>query len=558
MQFNVGWAIQRVRIFAIHKLVRGSPIVPACATDLAVRRRLKGNMDGINVRRLAEAVRDGDLPAVTAILDARPELVAMDMAENDEHQVLHHAVLNRRPEIVRALIQRGADPRKGIWPHRDATSALTIASERDYSEIVEIIRQEEARRSRVEVPLDSSVEQQLTRAYQQDDESAFLGILESRPTLVQAADPASGVTALHLAAACLWERTAVWLVGQGARIDAADSSGRTPLDLLGSQSELSSAADRDRAAAIASHLLAAGAEPNARAAVSTGRVDILRARHARGDLARERGLLTHAVRSQQPGSVAVLLELGLDPDERGRVENVEEVVQSWGEPLRSAPSAATSRWRSCCSTMAPSEHDVYASSSAMYEAFARQDRDMIALLESHGGVVTPTGAGYLGMLERARQLSKTKRQAASLPARPARTAWRLPCWKARRTAATSRSSAWRSTGSTAEGRLALDLVGDAPVRPALDRHPRSLRRVLPAHRRSIRRRSRGPFRPDAAARRRRELAAHLADGSSRARYVRRHAARSRRAPGPAGRDSQEHAARLGLPLGAHRARATAA
>jgi ankyrin repeat protein len=373
-------------------------------------------MDGTNVQRLAEAVRDGDLPAVTAILDARPELVAMDMAENDEHQALHHAVLHRRPEIVRALMQRGADPRKGIWPHRDATSALTIAGERDYTEIVEIIRQEEARRSPVAVPLDSSVERQLTRAYQQDDESAFLGILESRPTLVHAADPASGMTALHLASVCLWERTAVWLIGHGARIDAADSSGRTPIDLLGSQSELSSAAARERAAAIAGHLLAAGAEPNARSAVTTGRVDILRARHARGDLGRERGLVTHAVRSQQPGSVAVLLELGLDPDERGRVENVEEVVQSWGEPLRAcAISGDVAMAKLLLDHGADPNTSVYASSSAMYEAFARQDRDMIALLESHGGVVTPTGAGYLGMLERARQLLEDE-AAGLLPA----------------------------------------------------------------------------------------------------------------------------------------------
>ena len=35
---------------------------------------------------------------------------------------------------------------KGIYPHRDATSALTIATERGYDEIVAIIREEEQRR----------------------------------------------------------------------------------------------------------------------------------------------------------------------------------------------------------------------------------------------------------------------------------------------------------------------------------------------------------------------------------------------------------------------------
>ena len=42
-----------------------------------------------------------------------------------------------------------ADARKGIYPHRDATSPYTIAVERGYSEIVAVIEQEEARRGGV-------------------------------------------------------------------------------------------------------------------------------------------------------------------------------------------------------------------------------------------------------------------------------------------------------------------------------------------------------------------------------------------------------------------------
>ena len=54
--------------------------------------------------------------------------------------------MNRSPEIVRLLMQAGADARKGIHPHRDATTALTIAVERGYDEIVAIIEEEEQRR----------------------------------------------------------------------------------------------------------------------------------------------------------------------------------------------------------------------------------------------------------------------------------------------------------------------------------------------------------------------------------------------------------------------------
>jgi hypothetical protein len=37
------------------------------------------------------------------------------------------AVVERAPERVRALMREGANPHEGIYPHRDATSPLTIA-----------------------------------------------------------------------------------------------------------------------------------------------------------------------------------------------------------------------------------------------------------------------------------------------------------------------------------------------------------------------------------------------------------------------------------------------
>jgi hypothetical protein len=49
-------------------------------------------------------------------------------------------------EMVRLLMERGADAPQGIWPHRDATSALTIATERGYDHSVDVIRREEERR----------------------------------------------------------------------------------------------------------------------------------------------------------------------------------------------------------------------------------------------------------------------------------------------------------------------------------------------------------------------------------------------------------------------------
>jgi ankyrin repeat protein len=108
--------------------------------------KLKTYVDGATVRRLVDAVRANDFPAVEALIDARPELANMEVAGDDEHRAIQHAVLVRSPEMVRLLMRRGADARRGIYPHRDATSALVIAHDRGYDEIVAIIREEEAKR----------------------------------------------------------------------------------------------------------------------------------------------------------------------------------------------------------------------------------------------------------------------------------------------------------------------------------------------------------------------------------------------------------------------------
>src|SRR5215472_776605 len=108
--------------------------------------KLKAYVDGVTVRRLAEAIRANDLAGVQAMLRARPEISDLTMSYGDEHRPIHFAVMQQSPEIVRLLMQHGANARHGIHPHRDATSAWTIARERGYDEIVAIIEEEERRR----------------------------------------------------------------------------------------------------------------------------------------------------------------------------------------------------------------------------------------------------------------------------------------------------------------------------------------------------------------------------------------------------------------------------
>jgi hypothetical protein len=151
---------------------------------------LKAFVDGVTVHRLVEAICAGDAATVRARAARRPEIVNLDVAENDEHQALHHAVLTRQPDLVRLLMQLGAEPRKGIYPHRQATTALALATERGYAELVAIILEEERRRPRS--PMAAVLEQDgpaLNAAVEQNDEPAIISALDAHPALVTATDP---------------------------------------------------------------------------------------------------------------------------------------------------------------------------------------------------------------------------------------------------------------------------------------------------------------------------------------------------------------------------------
>ena len=127
--------------FALHD----AQLVIARAYGFASWPKLKAFVDGVTAKRLVDAVRAGDMAGVEAMLGRRPELVNMDMGA-DEHRPIHFAVLARSPEMTRLLMRHGADARKGVYPHREATAALTLAIEHEYDDIVAIIREEETRR----------------------------------------------------------------------------------------------------------------------------------------------------------------------------------------------------------------------------------------------------------------------------------------------------------------------------------------------------------------------------------------------------------------------------
>jgi ankyrin repeat protein len=362
--------------------------------------KLKAYVNGANVKRLADAVCGGDAAQVRAILKARPELVHMDMAGNDEHRALHYAVLHRAPEMVRLLMVHGADARKGIYPHRDATSALTLATERGYDEIVAIIREEEQRRAAAVSGVNTAITpapEKLYEAIGRGDNAAAIAMLEAEPAAIHSCNR-DGWTPLHLAAESLNERLVEWLLERGAGVNRRGPGDRTALDLAAESKHH----DAQQFAPVAGMLRRRGAPLTARSAVALGEAEWVR---ALPNPIEDVGLLTIAVKHDRPEMLALLLELGLDPDDRVRVEGLDEAAFSWGMPLWHCAGRGKHAMAEILLTHgADPNAQVYASGSPVFQAYGQRDWKMVALLERYGGAAEPTTAGLYRRTELAKQM----------------------------------------------------------------------------------------------------------------------------------------------------------
>jgi ankyrin repeat protein len=328
--------------------------VLARAYGFASWTKLKQHVEGLDSKEFCKAVIAGDVATVCRLAKAQPELVHAETAEFTGLP-LHLAVLHRNAEMVGVLMDQGADARQGIWPHRDATTAYTIARERGYDDVMAAIEQGEAARRRARSPAGATIDSksdQINRAILRDQCEQAIKIIESDLSLVMACNVeqpingidcrrlAQGTTPLHVAAWKHNAKMAAWLLDRGAPVDALDGHGQTPLDTAATVAGWS-AHGRDFSFLENSHLDPSrfyetgrllrerGARLTSRAAVAIGDADAVRRMHREGCLKTEE-LLSIAVKVNRIDMVALLLHLGLDPNEP--VEETDGAIVA-GAPL---------------------------------------------------------------------------------------------------------------------------------------------------------------------------------------------------------------------------------
>ena len=377
--------------------------------------KLKAFVDGANIAKLAAAVQAGDAAKVRVLLHARPELVGMDMGANNEHRALHYAVLRRDLTMVRLLMEAGADARKGIYPHRDATSALTIAKDREYKEIVAVIEeQERMRRQQMSCPNTtiSPVQDQINCAIRKGDNAAAIRLLEADGSLIQPCDRDGG-TPLHAAAQQTNEEMVAWLLSRRANVRKQDVHGMTPLDRAALAADPRNEHGK-RFPGIARRLLESGAEVTIRAAVALADPPRIRAL-VRDNPAVLReidstkgGLLSIAVNHGHIKMVRLLLDLGADVDERLMLNELEEPTPSWGQPLWYAALAGQ---RDIAELLldrgADPNANVYASGWPLRNAWGHKDDTVKRLLLERGAKRQPYMVAETHDVSEARRLLET-------------------------------------------------------------------------------------------------------------------------------------------------------
>jgi ankyrin repeat protein len=390
--------------FALHD----AQLVLARAYGFQSWPKLKAYVDGVTAKTFKAAIQAGKIDRVRSMLRLRPELVNMNLTAIDDRS-LHYAVSARNVDMVRLLLEHGGNAHMGKHSgHWDYPSALAIAEGRGYEEIVRLIREmqpdppEGTRRPAGMARPEPSPE--LRAALRSRNEDQVMALLNANPEWVNV--DFGDTTLMHIASAVLMERVVRWLLHHGTEVNVRARADWRPLEVVGLAARPE---DLDRAAktdSLTELLLSRGARQTARWVVLNGNVEGLRTRHAEGRLENPldsgEGLLSVAVRYYQPDMLRLLLDFGLDPDERRRLD-IEPAEDSWGQPLRNCAELGRIEMAKMLLERGadPNAH-IYASGTPYFIAYGNPE--MQQLMEQYGGYLDAEFVGYLGLVDKAKEM----------------------------------------------------------------------------------------------------------------------------------------------------------
>ncbi|MCZ6679277.1 MAG: sigma-70 family RNA polymerase sigma factor, partial [Candidatus Poribacteria bacterium] len=293
----------------------------------------------VNAVGICNAAQAGDLQRVKEILAVKPELAKQDIASNNEHQPIHFAAEEGHADIVRVLLEAGADPLNGIYPHREATGALTLAKDREHTAVVDVIegwlKEERGTTSKGEA---------FIQAVNSGDTPGVGAALAEDAALINATDK-GGQTALFKAVHRGDLPLILELLDRGAEIDHHAADGSRPIHHCLAHSWKAPDAMYKTYAIIAGALIARGAKYDLWVACGVGDVTgVKRMLDAGSDN-------TGAFKSRSPfwadyenplvvtcfqghtKVVRLLLDSGADPDSPFDIDVAGETVKQWGHPL---------------------------------------------------------------------------------------------------------------------------------------------------------------------------------------------------------------------------------
>jgi ankyrin repeat protein len=350
-------------------------------------------------------VESGDLAAARALLERRPEIVDQGRGEM---RAIHMAVMRRNLAMTQLLLEFGADTDGGIWPNRDATSPHLMAHDRGYTEITDAIQNARVQRGLRGNTVPREVKGKLERAYRTGGEEAMITVLDQHPELADLCPP-DGCTMLHQMAGRGALKLTKWMIDHGADVNVKWKqeywhSEWTPLDFAASGwGDDWWKFDYAKFEATAKLLLEHGAELRPISAATLGRCDYLE-KCSKAQLEGQRAL-EGAVRGGHLDALRLLLDLGLDPDERVRVGAIADQTWSAAGPLFHAViQNRLDMARLLLERGADPNAQVWTSGSPAYRAYDIRNPEMIALIEKYGGWIDAGSAGYARQVDIARKM----------------------------------------------------------------------------------------------------------------------------------------------------------